>query len=111
MRHLSLPLRIDYDAIARGMIDLFTDEDRVILRFGMLPAKKMESLDDMIKEKLEHEFDISRHDPVREEGNTHFAVVDSPDWPRHVDFNFSRIVADIVHNISLAIYKHGDLVV
>ena len=37
-------VKVDVEAIALGLIELFDEDELVALRFGMLPAKKMESL-------------------------------------------------------------------
>lgn len=48
---------IDADAIARGMYDLFSENERACLAFGMLPAEKMRVLEKMLGEK----FDAAAH--------------------------------------------------
>ena len=37
-------MKVDHKAIAAGMYDMFTDEEKDCLAFGMLPAVKMEIL-------------------------------------------------------------------
>jgi len=45
---------IDVQKIAEGMYDdIFSDEDRAICAFGMLPALKMQSVEQMLGEKVE----------------------------------------------------------
>ena len=46
-------ITIDERRIAEGIYDLFTDQDRTVCAFGMLPADKMESLQRMLGEKFE----------------------------------------------------------
>ena len=48
----TVPFTIDADAIAEGLLEMFTDNERVVLRFGMLPAEKMEC----VKSSLERKF-------------------------------------------------------
>ena len=45
-------MKIDYVGLARGLIDTFSEEEKTILRFGMLPAKKMEVFEKCLKEKV-----------------------------------------------------------
>ena len=44
---------IDADALARGMYDLFTENEKACLAFGMLPAEKMQTLERMLGEKFD----------------------------------------------------------
>jgi hypothetical protein len=46
------PFNIDADAIAEGLLEMFSEEERVILRFGMLPAEKMRVLEQALLEKF-----------------------------------------------------------
>lgn len=48
----TVPFEIDVPKIAQGMLNLFDDDERVVLRFGMLPAAKMA----LLKKSLEAKF-------------------------------------------------------
>lgn len=105
MKPLPLPITVDYDGLARGLLDLFTDEERAVLRFGMLPAVKMEILENQLRGKFMEECVVSS-----EGGDRYMAVVTAEGWDRHVDFSMNELVSNISHNVSLKIYEYGDLV-
>lgn len=45
-------IKINVDAIAEGVYDLFDEEDRTVMAFGMIPSKRMEPVERAIKEKV-----------------------------------------------------------
>ena len=106
MNRLQLPIKIDYEKIAEGIVEMFTDEERTVARFGMLPAKKMELLEEQLHQKFEREFTWYRRDAET------LLCETARDWPdKFQEFSPKRLVADIVHNVSLAMYPKLDLVV
>lgn len=111
MKHIPLPLAINYEALAKGFLGLFDEDERTVLRFGMLPAKKMEVLERELKEK------ILGQDSVQPNGSSKDFIWISTDHQRAdgyedvIEFNIDRVVSDIAHNVSLELYKIGDLVV
>lgn len=52
-QHLPSGATIDAEAIANGIYEMFSENERACLAFGMLPADKMESLTRMLNEKAE----------------------------------------------------------
>lgn len=101
----TLPITIDADAIAAGLLEMFTDDERTVLRFGMLPAKKMEILQKQMEASFRERFTFDTGDQctarVKRDGDAHEIV----------DFSMSRLVSEAVHEVCLALYKIGDLVV
>lgn len=109
MRRIEIPICIAYEPLAKGLIELFTSEEKDILRFGMLPAKKMETLEKLIKER------ILGFAVEQKEGNTYLYTTSEEQrdkgWPDVIEFDINRVTADVVHNVCLKIYEHGNLVV
>lgn len=101
----TLPLTIDTDAIAAGLLEMFTEDERVVLRFGMLPAQKMEILQKQMEASFRERFTLDTGDQctahVKRDGGT----------SEIVDFSMKRLVSEAVHEVCLALYKIGDLVV
>jgi hypothetical protein len=111
---------IDADKIAEGLLEMFTDDERVVLRFGMLPAEKMESLKRIIRERFEGEATMEIHPKTTLGGmltwdkDSHTAYAKRADGRPGVDiidFSMNKLVAEAVHEVCLALYKIGDLVV
>lgn len=53
-------IKVDHKAIAAGMYDMFTDEEKACLAFGMLPAVKIE----ILTKHLYAKFDELNPDPL-----------------------------------------------
>ena len=103
MKLQTLPVEVDAENIALGLLDLFDDDERTVLRFGMLPAKKMECLQKSFREKFE---------TIAGETDTP-GVFRSylPAERRSVEFRMDRLVNEAVHEVCLELYRHGELVV
>lgn len=103
MKLQTLPVEVDAEAIAMGLLDMFTDDERVVLRFGMLPAGKMECLTKALREKFE---------TIAGETETPGVFASWVDGERRrVEFRMDRLVNEAVHEVCLQLYKHGELVV
>lgn len=101
MKLQTVPFDIDTQKIAEGLLDLFTEDERIALRFGMLPAQKMESVQRLLRNKfLEH--------ATSKDGDLFTAVTPTG---RHIDFSMKKLVNEAMHEISLVLYGIGDLVV
>jgi hypothetical protein len=99
------PFTIDAEALAAGLLELFDDEERVVLRFGMLPALKMESVERMLREKF------TENCTGPSDGDQFSAWTNNPGERRVVEFSMKKLVSEAMHEISVALYKIGDLVV
>lgn len=102
------PFDIDPQAIAEGMLEMFSDEERTVLRFGMLPYEKMQVLDKCLREKF---MELCRTDPSGDDAYAAWCKDEHTGGPSVVDFKMSKLVSEASHLVSLAIYKSGDLVV
>jgi hypothetical protein len=103
MKLLTIPIEVNTECIAQGVLDMFTDEERTVLRFGMLPAPKMESL----KRALTNKF-------------TQYGSRISPENPdlyassirgKYTEWSMRRAIGEAMHEITVEILKRGDLVV
>jgi hypothetical protein len=90
------------------MLDLFTDDERVVLRFGMLPAEKMRCIEQSFRERV---LAIGSVRPLVTEDRFVAVMADDHPGPRFIEFSLKELVSEALHEISLAIYKIGDLVV
>lgn len=109
-----LPVTINVTKLAEGLLGLFTDEERTVLRFGMLPAKKMEALESQLLDKFEG---LGRH-PRDVWPLSLIATAVYPDTARVssvngevTEWDIRKLTAEAVHEITLAIYAIGDLIV
>lgn len=102
----TVPFSIDPEAIALGVLDMFSDDELTALRFGMLPAGKMGVLERALESKFRS---ISTSPTGNSDALT--AVLDTPDWPRRINFSMKKLVAEAMRLVTLAMYEHGNLVV
>lgn len=107
---------IDAAKIAEGMLDMFTDDERVVLRFGMLPAEKMRLAEKCLRDKFLEK--ARKPEPLPDgaswDGDTYTCYCRRPnDEPGFdiVEFSMKKLVQEAVHEIALHLYKIGDLVV
>lgn len=98
------PFTMDAGAIARGLLDLFDENEKIALRFGMLPAQKMEIVQKMMREKF-------LENATSKEGDLFTVIYDDGTRRQIVEFSMKKLVSEAVHEISLALYGIGDLVV
>ncbi len=109
-------IKVNTEAIALGIIDMFSDEEKAIVRFGMLPAKKIEILETELRNKLKNSF---KWDGQSKEVNIYFRHDEPMPWferfgddgfvMRDVDLN--QVHRDIIHEITLKIYSNVDMLV
>jgi len=112
------PMKIDAESIAKGVIQEFDENELVALRLGMLPAQKMKLVEQAVEERILSSLSGKR---VTEDG---FVFADSKEKAREEvkrgdsymtgedgSISLKRLKRELVHEISLAIYKIGDLVV
>ena len=98
------PFAVDADAIAEGLIEMFTKQERAALRFGMLPAEKMEVVKTCLKNRFLEKCKTK-------EGDDFFMLHETPEKRKFIEFKMSKLVAEATHLVCLALYKIGDLVV
>jgi hypothetical protein len=109
-----LPVTVNVSAMAAGILEMFDENERTVLRFGMLPAKKMELLEKNLREKFDelgkHPADVFYLSGVaREEWNEddRLSTVNG----EVTEWNLRKLVSEAMHEITLGIYAIGDLVV
>lgn len=109
------PFTIDAEAIAEGLFEMFDENERVALRFGMLPAEKMRIIEQALREKF---LSVSKRTTpedygsleVKWDGDTYVAVTNIP-GRTFVEFSMKKLVNEATHAVCLALYGIGDLVV
>lgn len=97
------PFSIDPAAIAEGLLEMFDDNERVALRFGMLPAEKMRVVEDALRNKF---LENSRG---KIEGDSFTYICEATHEVG--DFSMKKLVNEATHEIVLAMYAIGELVV
>lgn len=112
-------LRVDAEAIAKGFIAMWEPEDRILLRFGMLPAKWMDVLEKMLRESLTEK--LRFRDCENGSVNVYYTpdVDDAPYGEvlipgelavcREVDFD--QMHKDVLHEITLRLYDQVEMLV
>ena len=88
----------DVTAIAKGMYDLFDEDEQACVAFGMLPALKMDCTEKLLAEKIE---DMAKDNCEQAYGFRPDQNCAKKDLKR--DF-----VRDAMFEISVAIYKHAN---
>jgi len=109
-----LPVTVNVTQMAEGIFGLFTEDERVVLRFGMLPAKKMEVLQQQLREKFDglgkhprEAFPLSVIADMDYDEDTRFSTVNG----EFREWNLRKLVSEATHEITLGIYAIGDLIV
>ena len=109
-----LPVTVNVSKMAEGMLEMFDESERVVLRFGMLPAKKMEILEANLREKFD---DLGKHPadvfPLSMIAQSEYDKDDrlSTVGGEVTEWNLRKLVSEAMHEITLGIYAIGDLVV
>lgn len=112
-----LPVTVNVSALAAGILDLFTEDERVILRFGMLPAKKMEILEKQLRDKFEglgqHPTKVWPLSMISESygPDDRLSMVGGAVGGAVREWNIRKLVSEALHEVTLGIYAIGDLVV
>jgi hypothetical protein len=102
----TVPFQIDAEAIALGLLDMFSDDELTVLRFGMIPAVWMERTRAALNEKFRS---VSTNPTGTCDECT--ALCEYEDHRRLIDFSMLKLLDEAQHEIALALYKHGNLVV
>ena len=113
VRLRELPVTINVTKMAEGIYEMFTEQEKNILRFGMLPAEKMHILDTQLREKFE---ELGKHPTEVWPKSLIAETYDKDDRVSTVndevyEWNTQKLVSEAAREISLGIYSIGDLVV
>ena len=104
MRLKTLPVDVNAKAIASGLLAMFDESERAVLRFGMLPAAKMECLE----KQLGAHFRALGTDCG--DGDKFFAILKAPN-ERCREFSMKALVSEALRAVTLELYAIGELVV
>lgn len=108
VRLRTLPVDVNVTKIAAGMLRLFTDDDRLMLRFGMLPAEKMHVLDRILDEKFRREY---RLPPSGGDAFCAMLRLKPETGFEFIDFSLRALINEATAAITSELYQIGDLVV
>lgn len=109
-----LPVTINVSAMAQGLLDMFTEEEKTVLRFGMLPAARMEAVERSFRERFN---ELGRHPkdvwPQSLIAHTEYgpACRVSMVHGEVTEWSIDKLVSEAMREVTLAIYAIGDLVV
>ena len=113
VRLRNLPVTINVTQLSQGFVQLLNEEELVILRFGMLPADRIEILEKQLRDKFEelgsHPHDVWPLSLITETYSADDRVSTVEGEVR--EWNIQKLVSEAVHEISLGIYANGNLVV
>lgn len=107
MRKLrTIPVDVDAEAIAEGMLEMFTDNEIAGVQFGMFPAEKMKVLEKSLTARF---YAISISDGTDgPDGRIAVLRGDGPDRVR--EFKMSDLVAEAMRAITLAMMSQVEMV-
>lgn len=104
-----LPITLDTAALAAGLYNLFTEDERIRLQFGLLPAQKISILQRQLRKTL---FRILGREDLADTGVDQMeAMVNSPGGPEYQVFSFKALVSEAMHEILLELLKLAEMVV
>ena len=108
VRLRTLPVDVNVTKIAAGMLRLFTEDERLMLRFGMLPAEKMRVLERILDEKFRRDYRLPPSD-----GDAFCAMLRlKPESGfEFIDFSLRALINEATAAITSELYQIGDLVV
>ena len=99
---VELPLKMDAHAIAEKILEMFSEEDRTILRFGLLPTDKFEALERVLREKFET---VGTQDGKN--ADLYYAVIGG----KGCSWSLKKLTQEAIREVTLALYEIGNLVV
>lgn len=108
VRLRTLPVDVNVTKIAAGMLRLFTEDDRLMLRFGMLPAEKMRVLEGILDEKFRREY---RLPPSGGDAFCAMLRLKPEIGFEFIDFSLRALINEATAAIISELYQIGDLVV
>jgi hypothetical protein len=91
---------INYDEIGKGFVDLLDEEEKAVLRIGMIPLKKYELLKEELFKTLCRK--------LSEDKTSFLFGLDPNKLVKCLKKDFIR---EVEHKLSVAILNHGNLVV
>lgn len=109
VRLKTLPVDVNVSKIAAGMLNLFTRDERVLLRFGMLPAGKIKVLAEILNEKFRTTYHLTPHG-----GDSFCAMLQLDPNARgyeFIDFSLQSLIDEAVAAITSELYQIGNLIV
>lgn len=93
---------VDAEPFAAGLLEMFNPAERLALRFGMLPAAKIECLQECLEKHFRESLGATG------DGDVFEARVGPGDIR---EFRISKLVSEATREITLALYSIGDLIV
>lgn len=112
------PVLIDAENLAKGILALMREEsedNELLIKFGMLPAKWMEMIDKMLREKfLGMSVKLADllegfEDFLLSKGDLDKRVMSIGGVPH--EFDIDKLVSEAVHEVALALYGAVEMVV
>jgi len=98
-----LNISVDVESLAARFLDLFDENERAALRFGMLPAEKMTVLETQLRNYFAGVAGVSPDHTG--------TLLCAPGDGHPFDFELTDLVHEVERAVTLEIYRIGDLVV
>lgn len=103
-------IALDAESLAKDLVRLMreeSDDNEVLIRFGLLPAKWMEAVKKEVEAVVRQRYSLLA-------GKDEYTVLinpGNPDAARVVTFKVSQVVSEALHEVALALYGSVDMVV
>jgi hypothetical protein len=108
---------VDADAIAKGVLAMMrerhamtddAEDSEVLIRFGMLPKRWMDLIEKSMWSVVEERFQVTDYERRKDSVTTMIRTADDYEI---VTFQPSKLIAEMVHEVSLALYSNVEMVV
>lgn len=96
-----LPVEINAEAIAIGLIEMMNEDERVAIRFGLLPAIHMAAIEKSFRDRFSQ---IGG-------GKEDIRLATFNDGRPCQEFSLRKLVSEATHEVALALYDQVEMVV
>lgn len=96
-----LPVEINAEAIAVGLIEMMSGDERAAIRFGLLPARHMEAVEKSFRARFNQ----------LGGGKDDIRLATFKDGRPCQEFSLRRLVSEATHEVAMALYDQVEMVV
>lgn len=107
MKLQTLPIEVNAAEIARGMYDLFSDDEKAAMQLGLLPGLKIQVLRKHLARKLWANFRQEELPTI----DQFEAMIPVDGELTYVEFSFQRLVSEAMREIVLELLRVGRVVI
>lgn len=107
----TLPITVDAQAIAKGLLELMSESERTGVRFGLLPARVMTALKRRVDAFFRERYAISPKLPTSDADPDAYLYNAYLTSGEVVEFKLPELVDEIVRAVTLALFEQVPMVV